>query len=153
MRRHPILGYERMHDGVDWSAPQGAPIFATASGTVQKAGGNGGYGLQTVIDHENGYTTSYAHQSALADSIVPGVHVRQGEVIGFVGSSGLATGPHIHYEVALDDVAIDPMTIPASDGPMLTGVTLDAFLAERDRIDALAYSHEDAVLSLAAASP
>lgn len=150
IRRHPILGYDRMHNGIDWSAPKGTPIFATASGTVERAGVNGGFGLQTVIRHDNGYETSYAHQSAVADGIVEGAAVRQGEVIGFVGSTGLATGAHIHYEVMHDGVEIDPMQIAASDGPMLRGTRLDAFLAERDRIDALVYSGDDAVLSLAA---
>ncbi|MBC8129396.1 MAG: M23 family metallopeptidase [Rhizobiaceae bacterium] len=150
MRRHPILGYDRMHNGIDWSAPKGTPIFATASGTVERAGVNGGFGLQTVIRHDDGYTTSYGHQSALADTVAEGDRVLQGEVIGFVGSTGLATGAHIHYEVAKDGVEIDPMHLKASGGPLLSGERLDAFLAERDRIDALVYSGEDAILSLAA---
>ena len=151
MRRHPILGYERMHKGVDWSAPKGTPIFATAGGKVERAGPNKGYGLQTVIRHDNGYTTSYAHQSVIADGITAGADVRQGQVIGFVGATGLATGAHIHYEVALDGEAIDPERLPVADGPMLKGDKLDVFLAERDRIDTLAYEADQSRVDLVAA--
>ncbi|TIM95657.1 MAG: M23 family metallopeptidase, partial [Mesorhizobium sp.] len=98
-RRHPILGYVRMHTGVDWSAPIGTPIIAAGNGTVEKVGWAGGYGKQIIIRHANGYETSYNHQSAFAKGIEPGVHVRQGQTIGFLGQTGLATGPHLHYEL------------------------------------------------------
>ncbi|WP_164887726.1 M23 family metallopeptidase, partial [Mesorhizobium sp. M7A.F.Ca.CA.002.04.1.1] len=91
-RRHPILGYVRMHTGVDWAAPIGTPIIAAGNGTVEKVGWAGGYGKQIIIRHANGYETSYNHQSAFAKGIEPGVHVRQGQTIGFLGQTGLATG-------------------------------------------------------------
>ena len=97
MRRHPILKYRRMHTGVDWSAPRGTPIIASGNGKVVKAGwDSGGYGKQTLIQHANGYVSSYNHQSKIANGVVPGARVRQGQVIGYVGSTGLSTGPHLH---------------------------------------------------------
>ncbi|MGO4841470.1 M23 family metallopeptidase, partial [Rhizobiaceae sp. 2RAB30] len=101
-RRHPILGYTKMHTGVDWSAPRGTPIIASGNGTVEKAGWAGGYGRQTIVRHANGYETSYNHQSAIAKGVVPGARIRQGQVIGYVGSTGLATGDHLHYELMVN---------------------------------------------------
>ena len=92
-RRHPILGYSKMHTGVDWAAPPGSPIIAAGNGVVEEAGWAGGYGKQTIIRHANGYETSYNHQSRIAKGIKPGVKVRQGQVIGYVGTTGLSTGP------------------------------------------------------------
>ncbi|RVA32068.1 M23 family metallopeptidase, partial [Mesorhizobium sp. M7A.F.Ca.CA.004.11.2.1] len=106
-RRHPILGYVRMHTGVDWSAPIGTPIIAAGNGTVEKVGWAGGYGKQIIIRHANGYETSYNHQSAFAKGIEPGVHVRQGQTIGFLGQTGLATGPHLHYELIVNGTKVD----------------------------------------------
>src|SRR5690606_38329803 len=90
-RRHPILGYSRMHTGVDWSAPRGTPIIASGNGVVEKAGWAGGYGRQTIIRHANGYKSSYNPQSAIAKGVSEGARVRQGQVIGYVGSTGLST--------------------------------------------------------------
>lgn len=137
MRRHPILGYSRMHWGADWAAPRGTPIIAPGNGTVVKAGWNSGYGKQTVIRHANGYETSYSHQTRFAEGITPGAKVRQGQVIGYVGSTGLSTGPHLHYEMSVNGKRVDPMRVRLPDGKSLSGPELAAFERERDRINAL----------------
>lgn len=138
MRRHPILGYKRMHWGVDWSAPRGTPIIAAGNGVVEKAGWNkGGYGKQTLIRHPNGYVSSYSHQTKIAKGIVPGARVKQGQVIGYVGSTGLSTGPHLHYELIVNGRKVDPMRVRLPDGKSLNGETLTAFQIERERIDRL----------------
>ena len=92
VRRHPILGYIKMHTGVDWAAPYGTPIFASGNGMIEKVGWEGGYGKYVRIKHTNGYETAYGHMSAFAKGMEPGKRVRQGQVIGFVGSTGLSTG-------------------------------------------------------------
>ncbi|MDH6235170.1 murein DD-endopeptidase MepM/ murein hydrolase activator NlpD [Mesorhizobium soli] len=136
-RRHPILGYTRMHTGVDWAAPTGSPIIAAGNGVVEKAGWAGGYGKQTIIRHPNGYETSYNHQSGFASGIVPGAKVRQGQVIGYLGSTGLATGPHLHYELMVNGTKVDPMRVRLPLGKVLKGDDLVAFKGERERIDDL----------------
>ncbi len=136
-RRHPILGYTKMHTGVDWAAPSGTPIIAAGNGTVEKAGWAGGYGRQTVIKHANGYKTSYNHQSRIAKGVVPGAKVRQGQVIGFVGSTGLSTGAHLHYEMMVNGNRVDPMRVRLPTGRVLKDEELTAFNRERERIDAL----------------
>ena len=138
MRRHPILGYSRMHTGTDWAAPRGTPIICTGNGTVIKAGwDSGGYGRQTLIQHANGYVTSYNHQSKIADGVVPGAKVRQGQVIGYVGSTGLSTGPHLHYEMIVNGRKVDAMRVRLPEGKVLEEKALAAFNRERDRINAL----------------
>ncbi|HWK66165.1 MAG TPA: M23 family metallopeptidase [Rhizobiaceae bacterium] len=136
-RRHPILGYTKMHTGVDWAAPRGTPIIASGNGTVEKAGWAGGYGRQTIIRHANGYETSYNHQSAIAKGVVPGARVRQGQVIGYVGSTGLATGPHLHYELMVNGRKVDPTRVRLPGGRVLKGNDLVSFKRERERIDEL----------------
>jgi murein DD-endopeptidase MepM/ murein hydrolase activator NlpD len=137
MRRHPILGYMKLHAGVDWSAPRGTPIIAAGSGTVEKAGWSNGYGNQTVIRHANGYETSYSHQNAIVKGVVPGARIRQGQVIGYVGSTGLSTGPHLHYELMVNGNKVDAMRVRLPVGKVLKGSDLSAFKRERDRIDGL----------------
>ncbi|MCO6188217.1 M23 family metallopeptidase [Rhizobium sp. L1K21] len=138
MRRHPILGYMRMHTGVDWAAPRGTPIIATGNGTVISAGWDkGGYGNQTLIQHANGYVTSYNHQNAIAKDVVPGAKVRQGQVIGWIGTTGLSTGPHLHYEMIVNGTKVDPLKIRLPDGKTLKGPALVKFEDERKRIDEL----------------
>ena len=110
-RRHPILGYAKMHTGVDWAAPTGSPIIAAGNGVVEKSGWAGGYGKQTIIRHANGYETSYNHQSRIADGVKPGARVRQGQVIGYVGTTGLSTGAHLHYELMVNNRKVDPMRV------------------------------------------
>lgn len=136
-RRHPILGYTRMHTGVDWAAPRGTPIIASGNGVVEKAGWAGGYGRQTIIRHANGYQTSYNHQSAIAKGVIPGARVRQGQVIGYVGSTGLATGDHLHYELMVNGRKVNPMRVRLPVGRVLKGNDLEAFKRERMRIDEL----------------
>ena len=126
-----------MHTGVDWSAPSGTPILAAGNGVVEKAGWSGGYGRQTIIRHPNGYSTSYNHQSAFAKWVKPGAKVRQGQVIGYVGASGLATGAHLHYELLVNGSKVDPMRVRLPNGKVLKGADLVAFKKERDRIDQL----------------
>ena len=112
MRRHPILGYTRMHQGVDFAAKDGAPVLAAADGVVTQAGPAGGYGNLLRIRHAGGWATGYAHLSAFAPGIAPGTPVTRGEVVAFVGHTGLATGPHLHYEVSFNGVKLDPMQTP-----------------------------------------
>jgi murein DD-endopeptidase MepM/ murein hydrolase activator NlpD len=138
MRRHPILGFARMHTGVDWAAPRGTPIIAAGNGTVEKAGwDSGGYGNQTIIRHANGYESSYNHQSAIAKGVVPGAKIRQGQVIGWVGTTGESTGPHLHYELIVNGTKVDPLRIRLPGGKSLTGDALAKFEEERKRIDTL----------------
>ena len=137
MRRHPVTRVRKMHTGVDWSAPRGTPILAAGNGVVEKAGWAGGYGRQTILRHANGYKTSYSHQTGFAKRAQTGARVRQGQVIGNVGSTGLSTGPHLHYEVIVNGNKVNPMKIKLPSGKVFRGDELVAFEAERDRIDAL----------------
>ncbi|MDQ0313918.1 M23 family metallopeptidase [Amorphus orientalis] len=136
-RRHPILGYSKLHSGVDWAAPRRTPIFASGNGTIKEIGWKSGYGRWTLIKHANGYESGYAHQSGFADGLEKGSKVRQGQVIGYVGSTGLSTGPHLHYEVHVNGRPVDPLRIRLPRGRELTGDVLATFERERDRIDAL----------------
>jgi murein DD-endopeptidase MepM/ murein hydrolase activator NlpD len=136
-RRHPILGYSKMHTGVDWAAPYGTPIFASGNGTVEKAGWEGGYGKYIKVKHSNGYETAYGHMSAFARGIEPGKRIRQGQVIGFVGSTGLSTGAHVHYEIVVNGRFVDPMRIRLPRGRVLEGPMLASFEKERDRVESM----------------
>jgi murein DD-endopeptidase MepM/ murein hydrolase activator NlpD len=136
-RRHPILGYSKMHTGVDWSAPYGTPIFASGNGVVEKVGWEGGYGKYVRVKHNNGYETAYGHMSAFARGIEPGKKVRQGQVIGFVGSTGLSTGAHVHYEIVVNGRFVDPMRIRLPRGRVLEGPILAGFEKERDRVEGM----------------
>jgi murein DD-endopeptidase MepM/ murein hydrolase activator NlpD len=134
-RRHPILGYAKMHTGVDWAAPRGTPIYASGNGIVAIAGWESGYGKYVRIRHTNGYETAYGHMSAFARGIQPGTRVRQGQIIGYVGSTGLSTGPHLHYEIMVNNRFVDPMRIKLPRGRVLDGPTLAEFERDRDRAD------------------
>jgi murein DD-endopeptidase MepM/ murein hydrolase activator NlpD len=136
-RRHPVLGYSRMHTGVDWANKVGTPIMAAGNGTIIKAEWESGYGRRTEIQHANGYVTSYNHQSAFARGITPGARVRQGQIIGYVGSTGLSTGPHLHYEVIVNGHFVDPMKIRVPRGRELEGRLLADFKRQREQVDAL----------------
>jgi murein DD-endopeptidase MepM/ murein hydrolase activator NlpD len=148
-RRHPILGYVRMHTGADWAAPRGTPIIASGNGVVEKAGWAGAYGKQTLIRHANGYVSSYSHQTNIAKGVVPGARVRQGQVIGTVGSTGLSTGPHLHYELIVNDVKVDPMRVRLPGSKALDGEELERFEAIRDEIDRLVAEPPRTVAALA----
>lgn len=137
VRYHPILGYSKMHTGVDFAAPIGTPIFASGNGTVLTSGWHSGYGRRVEIQHANGYVTAYNHMSGFARGINEGVRVRQGQVIGYLGSSGLSTGPHLHYEVMVNSHFVDPMRVKLARTREMDGKTLAEFKRERDRIDSL----------------
>lgn len=136
-RRHPILGYSKLHTGVDWADAIGTPIFAAGNGTIIYANWKSGYGKHTEIQHANGYVTTYSHQSGFARGIREGVKVRQGQLIGYIGSTGLSTGPHLHYEVKINGNFVDPMRVKLPRGRALAGRFLNDFNKERERIDAL----------------
>lgn len=136
-RRHPVLGYSKMHTGVDWAAPTGTPIVASGGGVVEKAGWMSGYGRQVRLRHANGYETTYNHMSGIGRGVTPGATVRQGQVVGYVGSTGLSTGAHLHYEVMINGRFVNPMTIKLPRGRELDGQELAKFGQERERIDGL----------------
>jgi murein DD-endopeptidase MepM/ murein hydrolase activator NlpD len=136
-RRHPILGYVKMHTGVDWATPYGTPIFASGNGVVEVAGWEGGYGKYVKLKHNNGYETAYGHMSAFAKGLEPGKRVRQGQVIGFVGSTGQSTGAHVHYEILVNGRFVDPMRIKLPRGRSLDGPMIAGFEKERDRLDGM----------------
>jgi len=136
-RRHPILGYLKMHTGVDWATPYGTPIFASGNGVVEKVGWEGGYGKYVRLKHNNGYETAYGHMSAYAKGMEPGKRVRQGQVIGFVGSTGMSTGAHVHYEILVNGRFVDPMRIKLPRGRSLEGPLMAGFEKERDRLDTM----------------
>jgi murein DD-endopeptidase MepM/ murein hydrolase activator NlpD len=154
-RRHPILGYVKMHTGVDWSTPYGTPIFASGNGVIEKAGWEGGYGKYVRLKHNNGYETAYGHMSAFAKGLEVGKRVRQGQVIGFVGSTGLSTGAHVHYEILVNNRFVDPMRVKLPRGRSLDGTLLAGFEKERDRLDAMMTSRNGSRLSedLTSAAP
>jgi murein DD-endopeptidase MepM/ murein hydrolase activator NlpD len=136
-RRHPILGYTKMHTGIDWAAPMGTPIYASGNGTIEKAGWESGYGKYIRLKHNYGYETAYGHMTAFARGMEPGVKVHQGQVIGFVGSTGQSTGPHVHYEILVNSRFVDPMRIKLPRGRVLDGPVLASFEHERDRVDGM----------------
>ncbi|MCB1441516.1 MAG: peptidoglycan DD-metalloendopeptidase family protein [Methyloceanibacter sp.] len=136
-RRHPLLRRIRMHTGVDWAAPIGTPILAAGDGTIEMAERHGGYGNYIRIRHANGFATAYGHMTRFAAGSKPGARVKQGQIIGYVGTTGRSTGPHLHYEVLVNNKFVNPMTIAVPRGLKLEGRNLAAFEKERRRIDAL----------------
>ncbi|WP_119392911.1 M23 family metallopeptidase [Taklimakanibacter lacteus] len=137
MRRHPLLGYNKMHTGVDFGAPFGTPIRAAGNAKIKVAGRFGTYGIAVKLQHSGKYETLYAHMSRLADGIRQGASVRQGQVIGYVGSTGRSTGPHLHYEVRMNDRPVNPMRMKATGGRQLAGKDLKTFQALKTRIVAM----------------
>jgi murein DD-endopeptidase MepM/ murein hydrolase activator NlpD len=137
MRFHPVLGYTRPHMGVDWAAPIGTPIFSAGNGTIVQAGWDSGYGRRIEVQHANGYITTYNHLSGFARGATEGAHVRQGQVIGYLGQTGLATGPHLHYEILVNGHFVDPMRVRLARTREFDGRMLANFKRERDRIDGL----------------
>lgn len=138
MRRHPVLGYSRAHKGIDFAAPTGTPIWAAGDGTVVEAGWKNGYGRYVRIRHGGGYETAYAHMSRFAKGVTRGSRVSQGDVVGYVGATGLATGPHLHYEVLIDGRHHDPRTVELPEGRALQGTELARFHDERMRLTEMA---------------
>ena len=137
MRRHPLLRYSKMHTGVDFGAPTGTPIRAAGSGIVDLAGRHGAYGNTIVLKHGEKYKTLYAHMSRLAAGIRSGVRVNQGQVIGYVGTTGRSTGPHLHYEVRVSDRPVNPTAIRAAGGKQLAGKELAKFRDIKARVVAM----------------
>jgi len=127
MRKHPISGFNKMHKGIDFAAPKGTPVYAGGNGVVEMAGVNGGYGKYIRIRHNNEYKTAYAHLSSFKKRIKKGVRVNQGEVIGYVGSTGKSTGPHLHYEIIYQNKQINPLTLKLPSGKILKGIELERF--------------------------
>ncbi|MBU6298837.1 MAG: M23 family metallopeptidase [Alphaproteobacteria bacterium] len=136
MRFHPILGYTRMHKGVDFGVPIGTPVMAAGSGTIAFMGWEHGYGKFVLLNNGNGYSTAYAHLSRFAPGLHKGSHVRQAQVIAYSGMTGMATGPHLHYEVRIDGKQVNPITVKIAQGRKLQGRELQKFLAARMHIDA-----------------
>ncbi len=135
-RRHPILGYTKMHKGVDFAAPSGTPIKAAGDGVIVKAGWNGGYGRYIRIRHGNTYDTAYAHLRKIGGGIRPGKRVEQGQIIGYVGSSGRSTGPHLHYEILKNGGHVNPRQVRFQSAEALSGNELKQFRRFRDQVDA-----------------
>ena len=137
LRRHPIQGYTKMHRGVDFAASRGTPIYAAGQGTVEALGRNGGYGKYIRLRHNSTYKTAYAHMKSYASGLKRGARVRQGQVIGYVGSTGNSTGPHLHYEVLRNGKQVNPRKIKLPSGKKLTGADLEAFQLVRADVDRL----------------
>ena len=134
IRKHPILGYNKMHRGVDFAASKGTSVFAGGNGTIEFAGKNGGYGNYIRIRHNNEYKTAYAHLLGFKKGISTGIRVNQGNVIGYVGSSGRSTGPHLHYEIIYQNEQINPLTLKLPSGKKLKGKELERFISEMKTI-------------------
>ena len=134
-RKHPILGYTKMHRGVDFSAPRGTPIYAAGRGVVEFAGRNGSYGKYIRIRHNGAYKTAYAHMKGLARGIRKGRRVKQGQVIGYVGTTGRSTGPHLHYEILKNGRQVNPRRLNLPSGRKLRGAELARFQTVRARLE------------------
>ena len=137
MRKHPLLGYTKMHTGVDFGVPYGSPIRAAGSGSIKLAGRHGAYGVMVEIKHNNKFETLYAHMSKLADGIRAGKKVNQGQIIGYVGATGRATGPHLHYEVRAEGRPMNPLKVKATGGKQLAGKDLQKYKLYKTRVLAL----------------
>lgn len=135
MRRHPVLGFSRMHRGIDFAAPTGTPVYASGDGRVSFVGRNNGYGNYVRIDHDGGYATAYAHLSRFASGLKHNARVRQGQVIGHVGSTGVSTGPHLHYEIFVDGRQVNPLEVKAVGQARLTAGEMVRFAAAVAEVD------------------
>lgn len=135
-RKHPILGYTKKHSGTDFAAPPGTPIYAAGDGMIEAAGWNGGYGKYVRIRHNSEYSTAYAHMKGIKRGIGKGKRVKQGQVIGYVGTTGQSTGPHLHYEIIRRNVKVNPMRVKMPSGEKLRGQDLARFVAVRDGLNA-----------------
>ncbi len=137
MRKHPIDGFNKMHRGTDFAAPMGTPIMASGNGVIKKAGWCGGGGNCIVIKHNSTYQTVYAHMSKFANNMRSGVRVKQGQIIGFVGSTGKSTGPHLHYEVIMNGKRINSQTLKLPSGKILKGEERKLFETKKIKLDVL----------------
>lgn len=134
MRQHPIMGYNRMHKGIDFGVPYGSPIFAAGSGIVEEAERKNGYGFYIKIRHNNRISTAYAHMSRFGKGITKGTRIAQGDVIGYVGSTGSSTGPHLHYEVLVENQQVNPLNVDVPMGSALAGKQLASFQDWRNKV-------------------
>ena len=134
-RRHPILGYNKMHRGIDFAAPRGTPVYAAGHGTIEAAGRNGGYGKYIRIRHNGRYKTAYAHLNGFARGVSRGRRVKQGQVIGYVGSTGRSTGPHLHYEIHRNGRQVNPKKLNLPSGRKLVGAELKRFVKTREALE------------------
>jgi murein DD-endopeptidase MepM/ murein hydrolase activator NlpD len=143
LRRHPLLMTAKMHTGVDWACAPGTPIMAAGNGVIEEAGAKGEYGNYVRIRHSNGYKTAYAHMQKFAPGVGAGVQVLQGQIIGYVGSTGLSSGPHLHYEVLVKNSYdstyshVDPRAIQVPNDRTLSGKDMADFRRELARIEGL----------------
>ena len=137
LRKHPILGYNKLHQGTDFAAPKGTPIMASGSGTVEMASWNGAYGKYVRIRHNSTYKTAYAHLSRFGKNIRRGAKVQQGQIIGYVGSTGRSTGPHLHYEVLIKNKRVNSQNLKLPSGKNLTGNDFKVFEETMKSIDEL----------------
>ena len=135
MRKHPILGFNKMHRGTDFAAPLGTPIMASGDGIIIKAGWCGGGGNCVKIKHNTTYQTIYAHMSKFSNLAVPGSRVKQGQIIGYVGSTGMSTGPHLHYEVIVNGKKVNSQKLKLPSGKILKGKAREDFELARIKID------------------
>lgn len=135
LRKHPILGYSRMHQGIDFGAAVGTPIMAAGDGVVEMAGHNGAYGNYVRVKHAANYSTAYAHMSRIAAGVVRGKRVQQGQIIGYVGTTGLSTGPHLHYEVLVAAKQINPLSVKLPSGRKLEGKEFEGFKLAKTQTD------------------
>ena len=137
VRIHPLLGYSKMHTGVDFGASYGTPVHAAGDGEIDQAGRESGYGNTIIISHTGHLETLYGHMSRFAAGIREGMHVNQGQVIGYIGSTGRSTGPHLHFEVRVDERPVNPMTVRSTGGRQLAGKDLLAFRSTKDKVVAM----------------
>lgn len=137
MRTHPVMGYSKMHRGVDFGAPQGTPIYAAGDGTVDFVGRKGGYGNYIKVKHNDKYASAYAHISRFASGMVPGRKVKQGQIIAYVGSTGMSTGPHLHYEILVAGEQVNPSNVKFKTGAVLKGTELASFRKSMEQIEAM----------------
>jgi murein DD-endopeptidase MepM/ murein hydrolase activator NlpD len=137
MRFHPVLGYTRMHKGIDFAVPVGTPVMASGTGTVKIAGRSNGYGNYLRVDMGSGYGFAYGHLSRFAPGIHPGSHVHQGEVVAYSGNTGLSTGPHLHYETIVGGTQVNPLTLKIAQGRILAGRDKEKFQFDRLHLDAV----------------
>jgi len=134
-RRHPVLGYTRMHRGVDFSAPSGTPVMAAGDGVVEFAGTNGGYGRYLRIRHNASFKSAYAHLKGFSKDVRVGSRVKQGQIVAYVGSTGMSTGPHLHYEIHQGDKQINPLSLKLPAGRQLSGDALRTFQTQRAQLE------------------
>jgi murein DD-endopeptidase MepM/ murein hydrolase activator NlpD len=142
MRRHPILGFNRMHQGIDFGAGTGTPVLAAGDGVVVEARRWGGYGNWLRIRHNDGWETGYAHLSRYAKGLKPGQRVRQGQLVAYVGTTGMSTGAHLHYEIWRRGARVNPVSAKVPQGTVLAGPELGAFRAQKTRIDRMVHGDD-----------